>query len=687
MSELIKNLKNLALVAMSVFFWFGSLQGADCLAKKHPVPQEHPRLLGSLDHLKELARERPEAYARVVNVARNMEAGEQNVLDSHGKMISLSLVCAIEGDKDLGRKAVEMAMKYIEAPIRVGHETFGHDMANCAIVYDLCWDSWTPEERAKFFDYMNRTVDANVNSETHVFHNAWYGYKHWGYGLACYATYYENPRAPEILAVTEDDYCKRAAPALELSGSGGGFAEGYYINYWSYEWLFFCEVANFCEGVDYYAAAPDFYKNRAVASMFEAYPGIRENGSRRPIPMGDSGGQKFRPERDKALSARRILVNHYRNDPAHQAVHAFNETTPVSGVPGNAYKDFLWRDITVARGDLQHFKLSHFSPAAGYVYARSSWDEDATYLYFKCGDRFTAHQHLDNGHFLIAKYEELAGDGGQYYYFGGDHDVNYLLRTIAHSSILVKDPEEVWTNIRAWKGSIGNDGGQTHSWPHHNGAAMDVEDWQKNRQLFDIADMLAFEDRGDYVYAAGDCSRSYSPKKLDYFTRQIVFVRPGTIVIFDRVKSKNAQFKKTWLIQAAKIPTGQAPDLEITNGQGRLFVQTVLPRESQVKLCSGDELYSYDGKSYPAEDIRGPAPECRVEISPPKPEAVDYFLNVLTATDASTAAVPKGAVKETNKAVSLTVGGMKIEFIKDRVSGSIEIKGKRNPLAEKIVNN
>ena len=32
-------------------------------------------------------------------------------------------------------------------------------------------------------------------------------------------------------------------------------------------------------------------------------------------------------------------------------------------------------------------------------------------------------------------------------------------------------------------------------------------------------------------------TRAYSPKKLDCFTRQIVFARPGTFVIFDRVVS------------------------------------------------------------------------------------------------------------------------------------------------------
>ena len=58
--------------------------------------------------------------------------------------------------------------------------------------------------------------------------------------------------------ILEKDYLTRAAPGLQLAGAGGGWAEGYYINYWLYEWLFFCEAARWCEGVDYYAAAPEF---------------------------------------------------------------------------------------------------------------------------------------------------------------------------------------------------------------------------------------------------------------------------------------------------------------------------------------------------------------------------------------------------------------------------------------------
>lgn len=645
---------------------------------RHPVPKEHPRLLGSREELQAVARQRPEAYERLVRVAREGQA------DDHEKMISMALVAVIEEDRGLAEQAKQRAMKYVEGPIRKGHETFGHDLARCAIVYDLCYPAWMAAERAKFHDYVNNTVDANLQSETHVFHNGWYGYKQWGIGLAGYATYHENDRAPEIIEALEEEYRTRAAPALELAGAGGGWAEGYYVHYWLYEWLFFCEAARRCEGVDYYAMAPNFFSQRAIAGTFEMYPGIREYGSRRPVPMGDGGGRLFGGDRDKSLSARRILANYYRDDPAHQAVHAFNETTPRSSVGVYAYKDFLWRDTTVPQGNLDQFKLSHLSPGAGYVYARNSWDDDATYFFFKCGDRFTAHQHLDVGHFLIYKHEELTGDGGHYDDFGTKHDVNYHLRTIAHSTILIHDPgENTWRRIRAGPVS-GNDGGQSHAWPHHNGAVVDAQAWRRDRSLYDIADILAFEDRGAYLYVAGDATRAYSREKLDYFTRQIVYLRPDTFVVFDRVKSKRPELKKTWLLQAMKKPTGEAPRLVVTNAKGRLFVQTLLPEKAHVRLVSGDELYRYGGEAYPPRRDTGPAPECRIEVSPSAPAAVDYFLHVLTAADSQTESVPQAAVNRRGDYVVVSIGAAQVAFTTGAVGGMIKLGDRRAELADTI---
>ena len=639
-------------------------------SRRHPVPEEHPRLLGSLERLQRLARERTEAYQRLRRVARQADG------DAHSKMISMAVVSAIEQDQSLARQAVDMALKYVDGPVKKGHVPFGHDLALCAIVYDLCHGDWSPEETRRFHEYVNNTVDANVNSETHVFHNGWYGYKNWGIGLACYASYYENPRAQEILRTLESEFRTRAAPALELAGKGGGWGEGYYVHYWLYEWLFFCEVARWCEGMDYYALAPSFFRHRAVADMFEAYPGIGIYNTRRSIPMGDGGGRVFGGDRDKTLSARRILVNYYRDDPSHQAVHAFNEQTPRSGVGNYAYKDFLWRDTTVKRGDLEQFRLSHYSPGPGYVYARSSWDEDATHFFFKCGDRFTAHQHLDVGHFLIFKHEELVGDGGHYDSFGSPHDVNYHLRTIAHNTILVHDPSEKWPGIRAGK-VLGNDGGQAHDWPNHNGAVADAAAWHKDRARYDIADIAAFDDFGTHLYVAGDCTRAYSPTKLESFTRQIVFERPGTFIVFDRVVSRQPDFKKTWLLQAMKRPHQSESGLVVTNGQGRLFVQTLLPGHADVELYCGQDLYRYDGQVFPPQRDTGPAPACRIEISPKQSARLDYFLHVLTATDATVKSVPSATLEETEHDIRVRLSNTSITFHKRNLAGVMEVDGRR----------
>src|SRR5687768_1472013 len=352
-------------------------------AQEPTIPKSHPRLLGSAADLKALAKQRPLEFQRMVAVAKARSA------DNYSLGLSMALVSVINDEPELTTAAHQLAMKLVNGPIRKGHVTFGSDLALTGLIYDLCYDAWPETDRAKFHEYFNKTVDANVDSETHVFHNAWYSYKNWGIGIAAYATYHENPRSPKILGTLDHDYRTRAAAALELAGAGGGWAEGYYVHYWSYEWLFFCEVARRCGGVDYYGEAPAFYKNRALASAFETYPGLSEYNSRRAVPMGDGGGRTFGGDRDKQLAARRILVSRYRNDPLHEAIHTFNEQTPRVATGNNAYKDFLWRDATIKKGDLKSLPLSHFSPGPGYVYARSSWDADGTYFFFKAGDRFT----------------------------------------------------------------------------------------------------------------------------------------------------------------------------------------------------------------------------------------------------------------------------------------------------------
>ena len=275
-------------------------------AEEPVLPPEHPYLFGGIERLKSLAAERHDVFIRMNAVALEVKGADPEY------MFSAALTSAVTGDTWMARAAVERALKIVRSPIRVGHETFGLDLMNCAVVFDLCRAAWSDSEAAEFIDYMNRTVEANVNSETSTFHNGYYSYKNAGIGVACYATWRENPNARGILEALQQDIRQRVLPSWRLCGDGGGWAEGYYLHYWLFPWLVYCDISLRLGGPDWIAESPEFLGRRAVASMFECYPGLGERGTRHSAPSGDSGGKDihvgarpgagFPPDSGRAIS-------------------------------------------------------------------------------------------------------------------------------------------------------------------------------------------------------------------------------------------------------------------------------------------------------------------------------------------------------------------------------------------------
>jgi len=134
-----------------------------------------------------------------------------------------------------------------------------------------------------------------------------------------------------------------------------------------------------------------------------------------------------------------------------------------------------------------------------------------------------------------------------------------------------------------------------------------------------------------------------------------------------------------------KPPTAESGRLVVTNGRGRLFIQTLLPTNSEVRLVTGVDLYTCDGRSYPPQRDTGPASECRIEVSPGEPREMDYFLHVLTATDADVAEVEKAVATIGDGRVRVTLGAATITFTTNTIGGSIELSGRRINLTETIV--
>ena len=150
--------------------------------------------------------------------------------------------------------------------------------------------------------------------------------------------------------------------------------------------------------------------------------------------------------------------------------------------PETSVSDFLWEENADTPLDLNTFPLAHLASGIGKVYARSDWSDDATWFRFDCGPYFTGHQHFDVGNIEIFRREPLATESGEYYSWSSPHEMNYLIRSIAHNVMLIYQPDEKWTMMRdGGRMPYANDGGQAKKWEW---PADNVADWKKKQAQF-----------------------------------------------------------------------------------------------------------------------------------------------------------------------------------------------------------
>ena len=241
---------------------------------------------------------------------------------------------------------------------------------------------------------------------------------------------------------------------------------------------------------------------------------------------------------------------------------------------GGVWGKLLWYDPDLPPVEPKMLPPARLFPENGHVVMRSDWTADATYALFRCGrygeiDGPWGRNNADNLHFIINKRGILAADTGAVHSlnnaalrFAGSqirnedlpHIREYARQTIAHNSITVgSEPME----LRGWRDTLlgtVQSGGQS---------PIQDESWWKSWGLakpkagdrpFREGRIIAYETSPLFDYAAGDATHSYTPTRVKSITRQFVYLRPDTFVIFDRVVSASAGLKTRWLLHALYEP-------------------------------------------------------------------------------------------------------------------------------------
>ncbi|WP_332855658.1 heparinase II/III domain-containing protein [Duganella sp. S19_KUP01_CR8] len=264
----------------------------------------------------------------------------------------------------------------------------------------------------------------------------------------------------------------------------------------------------------------------------------------------------------------------------------------------------------------------HFS-VAGNVFMRDSWDyANSTLLDFKSTSFISEnHQHLDQNSFAVFRHAPLLVDSGIYDAYGSAHWNNYYYRTIAHNSLVVFDPNEVFSD---GTNTFSNDGGQ---WFKNGQTRYPTMGEIKPGAVNALDGVTQYEEGIDYAFVTGNASKAYSNKldQKDGFLRSIFYLRPKTaggktsILVFDRVHTTG--LPATSLLHTVGLPTAHAAStagdagrvnwgatpnnfpLLVRNGRGMMTIEPLLPKNASISMVggeSGNQCFQVTTDSVPA---------------------------------------------------------------------------------------
>jgi MYXO-CTERM domain-containing protein len=302
---------------------------------------------------------------------------------------------------------------------------------------------------------------------------------------------------------------KLQEPSYAASMVGGGWPEG-----WEYGPLSVTEVAETLwavktgKGLDWWSQVPQASQQAAYISEF-AWP------SR--LHMDDQGtihsGVTLHPPTCAALALSGMLA--WNGDPsAPEARSLADDLLEKTGDTCPEWQTFLHGDPSLPTKPYTDAPLSYFAPGPNHVAARSSWNTDAVWTSFVSG------QYID------------APDSGEQYFNQG-------------AVAVIQGDTPVVVNPTGWLPQAAGDNGETFVYDDIWGSATrlldntfhvsgSIQDEQTPSQA--STHVEHFEDLGVAVHARGrQLEQMFTPSgSIAQWTRDFAYVRPGTVVVYDR---------------------------------------------------------------------------------------------------------------------------------------------------------
>jgi len=534
------------------------------------------------------------------------------------KLLAQAFLAQVDHDPELSRKTAQTMFRYFsELSGFPGTEHFrdiGSAIFAAAIVYDWCYQDFSPEERKLMIRSFYRLA-ARMETMWPPFripvtdgpgNEGAVTIAELAFGVACYE---EDPEPFRLVACrVERELVPLKAyeytSPLHPQGSDYGPAR--------------LRADIFCAAVLRIACGKEVFDRNiySVPACFQKLdlPGndYFKEGDRRDLSRSRDLGWCFLfacdAVRDPALKGYYLglgldrevpLLHMLLNDPGLKAVPPGLQTLPWS---------------------------TYFGPFHGCLLARTGFNSDEAAVYCIGGRRHNGgHAHCDAGSFQIYYRGMLASDIGEYTLPGSC----FNRRSIAHNMLRVFDREE--TSVKS-----GNDGGSRPV--KHSVKSPDDYEWSpefkygENRSISIGPDKM----RPAYSVMVSDLASAYSGK-IGSYLRFFVFLnqhqegQPASFIVMDLVESSKAEFPKIFQISTLRKPEIKAGFIGLsTVDGGRADVNFYLPLHAKITGYAGKDALRnpLTGYTDPVLSVSGGSVRSvhRIEVTPSVSDRSDTFL-------------------------------------------------------------
>ena len=612
-------------------------------------PTEHPRIYiaANKSRLQAALAANTPAAERFRTTVDRWVAGES----IYGFQIwNAALLGPLTGDPKYCAKAVAAVDAQVaaeEAKIAAGAQPVvaqnsylhvGEYIGDLALTYDWCFDVVSASQKTRWLAYANQAIfnvwnptDAKWGSRPLTWtgwsvdnpaNNYFYSFLR-ATMLVGLAAHGEDPKADGWLTqFRETKVLGQLVPTFDAQLRGGGSREGtgYGVSMRGLWHLYDLWMATTGEKLQ---AKTKHARQSMRAFVHQVVPTLD-----RFAPTGDQSRDMKAMFFEYQRAYLQELIELYPKDPVAARAKSLlaDSNVPAHSRPEMFVYDFLYDNAAVTAQPLDGLGKAYYASGIGQVYARSGWDKSATWLNFSAGAYTESHAHQDQGSLLVYKDGWLAYDGVI------DSSNGIIQETGSHSLVRISS----------------------------GGAPI--------KQVVNTeSQMVGLHHGPGWLYSAADLTPAYGNNaNVEKVQREIIYLEPDTIVVYDRVAS-GASTTQTWQLATPVAPSISGASATIAAAH-ELRVQRLVP-------ATGATSSSYNLAR--TSDYRA-----GYRLDTTQPGGDRRYLHVLSIDGSVASATAAG---ETGVTVALSSGETAtIEFARDSIGATLTYRGTTTTLGPGI---